>query len=564
MKRAIIVLLLIAAIGAGAGAYYVTHTGTDIKVLTMPIARGDVIDAVASTGTLQAVISVTVGSRVSGNIEWLGADFNSIVKKDQVIARLDPTLFQAQVAQATASLANNKAQLGKDQVNQAYQKLTLQRDQDLRQRGIITQDTLDAAKSAADQAAAQVELDKSQIQQAEAQLSQAKTNLEFSVITSPIDGIVTQRSVDVGQTVQASMTAPTLFIIAEDLTKMQVSANIDESDVGRVMPGQDVTFRVDAYPGQDFRGTVAQVRLNPIVVNNVTTYATMINVPNPDFRLKPGMTANLKVQVAKRTAALRVPNAGLRFRPSLDAFAALNEPVPPEALPGGGRGRGGRGGPNSQGGGAGGANAAAAQSGSGGANATTSDSNGAGAASGKSAADAKGPGHGDAATGGQGDRQARMMDRFKSMAPDEQKQFIARMKERGQDTAAFEKLTSGTKGAAKPKAGPPAFVYVPRYGSQNAATIDSLFSPLPTVESPGRVWVFMDHQLKPVNLRLGITDGTYTELVSGELQENMEVVTGITGLGPTRTTAAGGSGNPLMPNQRGGPGGPGGGPGRGR
>jgi HlyD family secretion protein len=557
MKRAIIVLLIIAAIGAGAGAYYVTHTGTEINVLTAPISRGDVIDAVASTGTLQAVISVTVGSRVSGNIEWLGADFNSIVKKDQVIARLDPTLFQAQVAQATASLANNKAQLGKDQVNLAYQKLTLQRDQDLRQRGIITQDTLDAAKSAADQGAAQVELDKSQIEQAEAQLSQSKTNLEFSVITSPIDGIVTQRSVDVGQTVQASMTAPTLFIIAEDLTKMQVSANIDESDVGRVMPGQDVTFRVDAYPGQDFRGTVAQVRLNPVVVNNVTTYATMINVPNPDFRLKPGMTANLKVQVAKRSATLRVPNAALRFRPSLDAFAALNEPVPPEAQPGG-RGRGGRGGSNGQGGGAGGANTSSAASGSAGANATTSDSKGAGAVSGKGAGDARGPGRVEAA-GGQGDRQARMMDRFKSMSPDEQKQFIARMKERGQDATAFEKLTSGTTGGAKPKTGPPAFVYVPRYGSQNAATIDSLFSPLPAVESPGRVWVFMDRQLKPVSLRLGITDGTYTELVSGELQESMDVVTGITGLGPTRATAAAGSGNPLMP-QRGGP--PGGGRGR--
>jgi HlyD family secretion protein len=549
MKRAIIVLLIIAAIGAGAGAYYVTHNGTEINVLTAPITRGDIIDAVASTGTLQAVISVTVGSRVSGNIEWLGADFNSIVKKDQVIARLDPTLFQAQVAQATANLANVKAQLGKDQVNLAYMKLTAQRDQDLRQRGIITQDALDAAKSAADQAAAQVELDKSQIDQAEAQLSQSKTNLEFSVITSPIDGIVTQRSVDVGQTVQSAMTAPTLFVIAEDLTKMQVSANIDESDVGRVVPGQDVTFRVDAYPGQDFRGTVAQIRLNPIVVNNVTTYATMINVPNNDFRLKPGMTANLKVQVAKKAAALRVPNAGLRFRPSLDAFDALHEQVPPEALPGGGRGRG-RGGRGATDGATGGAGA----SGAGGA----SGSNASGGAGGKGATDASGEGRGGAGGGNPADRQARAMDRFKSMSPDDQKQFIARMKDRGQDTTAFEQLTSGKKGEVKPKAGPPAFVYVPRYGSQSAATIDSLFSATPTVDSPGRVWVFMDHQLKPVNLRLGITDGTYTELLSGELQDSMEVVTGITGLGPTRTTAAAGSGNPLMPPQRGG------GPGRGR
>jgi hypothetical protein len=154
-----------------------------------------------------------------------------------------------------------------------------------------------------------------------------------------------------------------------------------------------------------------------------------------------------------------------------------------------------------------------------------------------------------------------MMDRFKSMSPDEQKQFIARMKDRGQDASAFEKVMTGGKGAAKPKDAPQKFVYVSRYGSQDGQTIDSLFTPLPAADGPGRVWVFMDHQLKPVNLRLGITDGTYTELLSGGLQENMEVVTGITGLGSTRTTAAAGSGNPLIP-QRGG--GPGGGPGRGR
>jgi hypothetical protein len=154
-----------------------------------------------------------------------------------------------------------------------------------------------------------------------------------------------------------------------------------------------------------------------------------------------------------------------------------------------------------------------------------------------------------------------MMDRFKSMSPDEQKQFIARMKDRGQDASPFEQVMSGKKGAARPKDAPAKFVYVSRYGSQDGQTIDSLFTPLPAANGPGRVWVFMDHQLKPVNLRLGITDGTYTELLSGELQENMEVVTGITGLGSTRTVAAAGSGNPLIP-QRGG--GPGGGPGRGR
>jgi HlyD family secretion protein len=534
MKRAITVLLLIAAIGAGAGAYYVKHNAVEVGVNTAPVSRGDVVDAVAATGPLQAVISVNVGSQVSGNIVWLGADFNSIVHKDQVIARIDPTLFEGQVAQTTANLANAKAQLGKDQVNLQFQQLTYKRDQDLRTRGIIAQDALDAAKTAADQAAAQVELDKSQIEQATAQLTQAKTNLEHTVISSPIDGIVTQRSVDVGQTVQASMTAPQLFIIAEDLTKMQVSAAIDESDVGRVRPGEDVLFRVDAYPGEEFHGTVAQIRLNPTIVNNVTTYATMINVPNNDYRLKPGMTANLKVQVAKKGDVLKVPNAALRFRPSLDVFAALGQPVPPEAA-----GRGGRGGRN--------ANAQNAQ----------------GSPAGRSSPSQPVTAPGAGTAGDSNGRQARTIERFKAMSPDEQRQFIARMTDRGQDTAAFEQLMdkSGRKKPAPPPA--PAFKFKPRYGSaDNSETIDSLFAPVPTVNTAGRAWIFVDHQLKPVNVRLGITDGTFTELLSPELTEGMEVVTNVTGLGG-RTTAATGTGNPLMPQQRGGPGGFGG-PGRGR
>jgi len=594
MKRAIIILVLIAVVGAGAGAYYMSHNGQPIAVQTAPISRGDIVDAVASTGTLQPVISVTVGSQVSGNIAWLGADFNSIVKKNQVIAKLDPTLFQSQVAQAKAQLSQSKAaleqakaQLIKDQANASYLKLTYTRNQDLQKQSLISQDQLDQSKAAADQSAASLELDQSNIQQATANIEQAtaqlntsQTNLEHSIITSPIDGIVTQRSVDVGQTVAASMTAPQLFVIAEDLTRMQVSANIDESDVGRVTPGQDVTFRVDAFPGIDFHGTVAQIRLNPTVVNNVTTYATMISVPNNDLRLKPGMTTNLKIQVSRRSDALRVPNAAIRFRPSVDTFAALNQPVPPEAQ-GGGRGR--RGGAGGQGGGARAdastssstppSNAAASQ-------ASRQTPATASSGSGQPAAQGNGGGFGRGGGGGGGfandpQRQARMMERFKSMSPDEQQQFIARMKDRGADTSAFEQLIGGKAGAkSSPKKSASAqggFVFQPRYGEpQSGEEIQELFKPLPTTQTPGRIWLFIDHQLKPVNLRLGITDGTFTELVNGDLQEGTEVVTGITGVGPARTAAAG-AGNPLLgQQQRGGqggfPGGPGGfgGGGRGR
>jgi HlyD family secretion protein len=556
MKRAIIVLVVVAAIGAGGWTYYVRHSAVELTVNTSQVTRGEIIDAVASTGTLQAVVSVTVGSQVSGNISWLGADFNSIVKKGQVIAKLDPTLFQAQVSQSAANLANAKAQILKDQASLAYAKVTLQRNTDLQKRGIVTQDALDASKAAADQMAAQVEVDQAQIKQAQAQLDSSQTNLDHTIITSPIDGIVTQRSVDVGQTVAASMTAPVIFIIAADLTKMQVSANIDESDVGRVRPNQAVTFRVDAYPGVDFKGTVSQIRLNPIVVNNVTTYATMINVPNDDLRLKPGMTANLKVQVNRRADALRVPNTALRFRPTPDMFASLNQPVPPEAMPGG-RGRGGQGGGRT-----GPANASTPTTVLPTAEAAPTHQPATPPAATPPAAPGSGRGGqaGDQ-TGDQGDRTQRQLARFKAMSPDDQKQFIARLKERGQDTSAFETAPAVAGKASTPVGGKASAksvlsdVFVPKYGNaQSAQSIDALFAPLQPVESRGRVWVYVDKQLKPLNLRLGVTDGTNTELLSGDLQQGAEVVTTVAGMGTTRTTGLpNNSGNPLLP-QRGGPG----------
>src|SRR5438093_135742 len=247
------------------------------------------------------------------------------------------------------------------------------------------------------------------VSQSQASVNQNQVNLDHTVIAAPIDGIVTQRNVDVGQTVAASMQAPTLFIIAADLTKMQVNANIDEADVGRIRPAQHVTFRVDAYPTETFEGNVSQIRLQPVVVQNVTTYGTVINVPNDDLKLKPGMTANVKIEIAKRSDALRIPNAALRVRPTTDLFAALNQPVPPE-LQGGGRG--GRGGFGNHAGG----NAASAQQLS--PVAVPQGSSGA-----QEAPRADG--------GGRRGFDPARMERFKSMSPDEQKQFIARMKERG-------------------------------------------------------------------------------------------------------------------------------------
>jgi HlyD family secretion protein len=593
MKRAIIGLLIVGAVGAGAGAIYVRRGGPEVQVQTSPITRGDIVDTVGATGTLQAVTTVQVGSQVSGNIQWLGADFNSIVKKSQVIARLDPSLFEAQLQQARANLNQTRANLVKAQsdlertkvqLTDAQQKYT--RAKELAARNLLPQSDLDAAKIAVDTAQASLASQEATVTQAQAAVTQSQAsvnqnqvNLDHTIITAPIDGIVTQRSVDVGQTVAASMQAPTLFIIAADLTKMQVNANIDEADVGRIRPGQHVTFHVDAYPTDNFEGTVSQIRLQPVVVSNVTTYGTVIDVPNVQLKLKPGMTANVKVEIAKRTDALRIPNSALRFRPTPELFAALNQAVPPEATPGGGRGRnarGSEGSPGSQGS----PGSRGSQSSPSAAPSTAATQQNAVSPQGQATTGSnQGPagGRGGFGSGG-GDRRsgggfggadrssggggggrafdpARMMERFKTMSPDEQKQFIARMKERGQDTSAFE--------AATAKPAPTALRS--KYGAAaSAQTIDALFAPLPVVETRGRAWVFMSHELKPVNLRLGISDGTNTELLSTEMQQGMEVVTGVTGLGTTRTLPGqGGTGNPLMPGR--GPGGGFGGPGgRGR
>ena len=275
MKRAVTVLVIIAAIGAGAGAYYIRRGAPDVQVQTSPISRGDIIDTVGATGTLQAVTTVQVGSQVSGNIAWLGADFNSIVRKGQVIARLDPSLFEAQLQQARANLSQTQANLTKAESDLEQRKVQLQdaqqkytRAKELAARSLLPQSDLDSAKVAVDMAQAALASQQATVTQARAAVSQSQAsvnqnqvNVDHTVIAAPIDGIVTQRNVDVGQTVAASMQAPTLFIIAADLTKMQVNANIDEADVGRIRPAQHVTFRVDAYPTETFEGNVSQIRL---------------------------------------------------------------------------------------------------------------------------------------------------------------------------------------------------------------------------------------------------------------------------------------------------------------
>ncbi|MEE2610323.1 MAG: efflux RND transporter periplasmic adaptor subunit, partial [Acidobacteriota bacterium] len=342
MKRTL-TLLLLTSLVLSAGLYtYLRQPDIVPEVRTATVSTGDVIDSVGATGILEAVTTVQVGSQVSGKIQELYADFNSIVRAGEVIARLDPSLFETQVEQSKANLIRAQADVERLTIAIDDARTKLARAEGLSARDLIPASELEAAQVEVRLAEAQLRSSRAQMTQAEASLNQANVNLGHTIITSPIDGIVISRSVDVGQTVAASMQAPILFLLAADLTKMKVNANIDESDVGRIRPGQVATFRVDAYPDSEFEGLVSQVRLEPIVVENVVTYATQIDVPNPDLRLKPGMTATVTLEIARRNDAVRIPNAALRFRPTDDMFVALSLPLPEQPEVGRSDGQGGR------------------------------------------------------------------------------------------------------------------------------------------------------------------------------------------------------------------------------
>jgi HlyD family secretion protein len=329
VKRRIAISVVVAAVVAGGVLYYrSTHANAGPVPVTARVSRGNVVDTVDATGTVEPVTTVQVGTQVSGTIQSLYADFNSTVRKDQFIARLDPSLFQTQVDQAQATLKRLEADLERSRVDVTDTQRKLQRAQALFAQNLIPRSDLDTADANASQAQAAVKSAEAQVTQARASLNQSEVNLAHTVITAPIDGIVISRNVDVGQTVAATMQAPTLFVIARDLTRMQVRASVNEADVGGVQPGQPVRFRVDAFPDETFSGSVTQVRLQPVVEQNVVSYTTVIDVPNAEMKLKPGMTANVTIEIARNDDALRVSNAALRFRPTAELFATLGQPAP--------------------------------------------------------------------------------------------------------------------------------------------------------------------------------------------------------------------------------------------
>jgi HlyD family secretion protein len=306
--------LLVVAIAATTWWALAEHN--TIHYVSMPIAKGAVTRTVTATGTVNPELTIIVGTAVSGIIQELYCDYNTKVKKGQVCAKIDPRPYQSVVDENSANLAVGKAQLEKDKANLAYTKLAFDRAANLVQSHAVSQDNYDNAKSAYDQAQAQITFDEATILQRQASLDAAQVNLDYADIVSPVDGTVVSRNVTMGQTVAASFQTPTLFLIATDLTKMEVDANVSESDIGGIKQGNKATFTVDAYAKRTFEGAVSQVRQSPQTVQNVVTYDIVISVNNSDLALMPGMTAASRIVVDQRNDVIRVPNQALRYTPA--------------------------------------------------------------------------------------------------------------------------------------------------------------------------------------------------------------------------------------------------------
>ncbi|AJE04301.1 efflux RND transporter periplasmic adaptor subunit [Geobacter pickeringii] len=314
MKKFLIPAVAVLVV-AGVAAYFTLNKKPETVYKTAKVERGDIVSAVSATGNLAAVVTVQVGTQVSGTIQKLFVDYNSSVKKGEVIAQIDPALFSAQVEQTRGNYLNAQATLQKAKADLADARRSMERNRQLLKDGVVSQGDFDTADNRYQMALATVKASEGSVSQTRGSFSQAETNLRYATIRSPVDGIVVSRNVDVGQTVAASFQTPTLFTIAQDLTRMEIDTSVDEADISRVKVGQAVTFTVDAYPENRFAGTVRQVRNAPVVTQNVVTYVVVIDVDNGDLKLKPGMTANVSIETARKENVLKLPAAALRFRP---------------------------------------------------------------------------------------------------------------------------------------------------------------------------------------------------------------------------------------------------------
>jgi HlyD family secretion protein len=316
LVRVLITLLVLGGLGGGGYYWWKKRQGADeLTYVIAPADRGDVVAAVVTTGTLQPVITVAVGSQVSGTINKIKVDFNSVVKKGDILATIDPAVFKANVLQARANLASARGMVIKAEAAMVDAKRVFERQKQLISRELSSIADRDTAQANYEQAVAALASARAQVEQARAALGVADLNLEYTIIKSPVDGVVINRAIDNGQTVAASFQAPMLFQIAQDLAKMQVHANVAESDIGGVIVGLPGSFTVDAFRNRNFKAVVSQVRKSPQIIQNVVNYDVVMDVDNQSGELLPGMTANLKLETGRAEKALRIPNAALRFRP---------------------------------------------------------------------------------------------------------------------------------------------------------------------------------------------------------------------------------------------------------
>ena len=488
-------LLTLSLLGAGGWFVYDRYLKVEVPQIeyqTQPVARGRVTASVTASGTLSPVKTVEVGSQVSGRIIELMADFNSQVKKGDVIARIDPSLLESDKARSKANLMSARASLTRAVADRDNAKVMLERTRKLASSGVASQQEVDTAQLAYTTAKASVESAQAAVSVAQAAIETAAVNLEYTTIVSPIDGVVISRDVSVGQTVAASLSAPKLFLIAEDLRAMEVHTSVAESDVGALKPEMKVNFTVDAYPNERFRGVVQQIRNAPTTTQNVVTYDAVVRVDNDQLKLRPGMTASVTFIVEDRRDALLVSNTALRFTPSDPQIAAL---APPPAA-GEGRGRGRRKGLEDE------------------------------------PEDAKAGAPGDAKAG----------------APGDPKAGDAKV-EPGDPKVGDAKVGDAKVGDAK--VGDAKADWRSRRGGGGGGT----------AASPSRtVWVLVDGQPRPATIKIGISDGSSTEVTEGELSEGALVIVGQSGgeaskaAAPSKSPLTGGAGG-AGGGQRGGGGG---------
>ncbi len=541
MKRIVSVVVVAALVGAGVWGYFYTQSrGSVPKYRTARVEQGPLTAAVSATGNVNAVTTVQVGSQVSGQIKELLADFNTLVKKDQIIARIAPEIFEAKVNQARADVAsaqaailNQEAQvqkakadveharaaLAEARANTAKAQVTVvdaKRDFDRKSalfgRELIAKSDLDSSQAAHDSARAlldaagakeqslqagiqsagaqlrvveaQLQSSRAQLDQKRAALAQAQVDLGHTTIRAPVNGVVISRAVDVGQTVAASLQAPTLFTIAEDLTKMQVEVSVDEADIGRINLDDRSSFTVDSFPGQTFTGTVMQIRKAAQVVQNVVTYTVVVAVDNPGGRLLPGMTANVKMIVAEKSRVLKVPNAALRFRPAGSEAGASPAPAPEAAAGGGAR-------PSPE-------------------------------------------------------QVRERLVKSLGLSGEQQKKLDPILADSRQQMMALQGLADRDRQAQartirEAARGRIREILTPEQRAKYDESVGARDARGdPRSGAPGRVWILEGDKVKPVALTLGISDGTATEVLRGELTEGQEIVVGAAAAASGRTTPTGG------------------------